>query len=169
MKRAILRHRSPFHLPDRMRRDVTEVRRIAREMSARLAREPTLDELASESGWELERLRKLLVRNAISSAFTSLQSAGGGEEGGGLDEMLSDPSDVSAVDQLEERELLGWLEPALEQLDERQRQVLGLRFGLGQSAPHTLAEAGKLLGVSGERVRQIESKALEILAAGLDG
>jgi RNA polymerase nonessential primary-like sigma factor len=168
MKRAVLRQRSQLHLPDRFRREVSEVRRLGREMSSNLGREPTLDELARKSGYELERLRRMLVRNALSTAFTSLQAAAGSDEGPGLDESLADPGDLSAVDLLEERELLTWLEPALGGLDERQRKVLELRFGLAETAPHTLSEAGKKLGVSAERVRQIEVKALEALAAGLE-
>jgi RNA polymerase sigma factor (sigma-70 family) len=168
MKRAVLRQRSQLHLPDRFRREVSEVRKLGRELVSSLGREPTLDELAKESGYELERLRRMMVRNAISSAFTSLQASTNSDESSGLDERLSDPGELTAVDMLEERELLIWLEPALGCLDDRQRLVLELRFGLGDTVPHTLGETGKKLGVSAERVRQIEVKALEALAAGLE-
>ena len=166
MKRAVLRQRSQLHLPDRFRREISEVRRVGRGMSAALGREPTLEELAKEADYEPESLRRLLVRNAISSAFTSLQ-ASSPNTGLGLEECLTDPSDLSVVDLLEERERLSFLEPALEQLEERERHVLSLRFGLADTALHTLGEAGKQLGVSAERVRQIEVKALEKLAEGL--
>jgi RNA polymerase primary sigma factor len=150
--------RLPVHVVEQVRK-VTRARRV---LTQKLNRDPTPDEIAAESGLELKRVRELfdLVEDPISLETP----VGDGESMYG--DMLEDPNseqpDEALADLLRGTEI----QAALNQLNERMRHVLELRFGLTGEKPRTLEEVGAELGVTRERVRQLESRALrEIQAA----
>jgi RNA polymerase primary sigma factor len=148
--------RIPVHIGQRERK----IARVERELAARLERQPTDEEVSKESGVPLEQIQE--IREA-GRAVTSLDKPIG-EEGEGAfgdllasDEML--PEEEVHVSLSEET-----VRRTLEELPETERDVLKLRYGINGDEPTPLRETGKRLGMSPERVRQIESKALAKLA-----
>jgi RNA polymerase primary sigma factor len=153
--------RLPVHVADQVRR----LLRARRQLAQKLNREPTLVELARETQQSEERVRELLelVENPVSLETP----VGDGESlyGDLIEDVHSLAPDEQSAEQARGRELAG----ALEQLNPRMRRVLSLRFGLDGSAPQTLEEVGLQLGITRERVRQLETRALRELRLAAPG
>jgi len=153
--------RVPSHVDERRRK----LARVARELTLRLGREPTREELADAA-----ELSEQHVEEALDAAVApvSLNQRVGAEDDGELGDLFRDPLAADpaeeAVDTLRRLEV----RQALRQLPEQGRRVLELRFGLDGS-PQPLEAIGKELGMSRERVRQVESEAMEQLAELLGG
>ena len=153
--------RLPVHVADQVRR----LLRARRQLAQKLNREPTLAELARESQQSEERVRELLelVENPVSLETP----VGDGESLYG--DLIEDVHSLAPHEQTAEhargRELAG----ALEQLNPRMRRVLSLRFGLDGGVPKTLEEVGSELGITRERVRQLETRALRELRLAAPG
>jgi RNA polymerase primary sigma factor len=147
--------RLPVHVADQVRR-VTRARRV---LAQRLNREPTLDEIAAETGFPTFRVEELseLVEDTVSLETP----VGDGESlyGDMIEDGNSEAPDETTAQRLRTAELA----EALERLNPRMRHVLMLRFGLDGSKPKTLEEVGVGLGITRERVRQLESRALREL------
>jgi len=144
--------RLPSHLVD----TISVLSKTSATMLKTLGREPTMEELADETGIPVDR-----VRSALEAApdLVSLQ-AGVGEDDTELGDLLADeqadaPFDVAAQTLAKED-----LRRLLEHLNDREREILALRFGLDGDRPRTLDEVGKQFNVTRERIRQIEAKAL---------
>jgi RNA polymerase primary sigma factor len=149
--------RLPVHIVEREAR----IARAERELTARLGRTPTQDEVARHAKLPLKQLREV---KAAARTVTSLDRPLGEDEGTSLGELLPSP-DEPAEEELEVSLRFDALHKALEQLPEREQQVLAYRFGLGaDDQPLSLEEIGRRLGITRERVRQIERRALEQLA-----
>jgi RNA polymerase primary sigma factor len=147
--------RLPVHVADQVRR----LLRARRQLAQKLNREPTLAELARETQESEERVRELLE---LMETPVSLETpVGDGESlyGDLIEDTKSDRPEESTAIQLRHRELA----QALAHLNPRMREVLELRFGLSGRDPKTLEEVGDRLGVTRERVRQLESRALREL------
>jgi RNA polymerase primary sigma factor len=150
--------RVPVHMGDKMRKMV----RSYNELSAKLERGPTEEEVAKALGWTVEEVRD--VKSAMpdtTSLDQSLSAEEGSSELGNFieDERVSDtPGTV-----MREMESAG-LKDAIERLPERHRHVLVRRYGLDHREPATLAELGDELGISRERVRQMQLQAERMLA-----
>jgi RNA polymerase primary sigma factor len=133
--------------------------RARRVLAQKLNREPVLEEVAKESGFTPERVRELfeLVEDPVSLDLP----VGDGESlyGDLIEDMNSDRPDATTADNLRTVELAD----ALRSLNPRMRLVLSRRFGLDGEAPQTLEEVGNSLGITRERVRQLESRALREL------
>jgi RNA polymerase primary sigma factor len=149
--------RLPVHVVDQVRR----VMRARRVLTQTLNRDPLPDELAKESGLEPKRVRELL--DLVEDPVSLETPVGDGDSmyGDMLEDTNSEQPDAALAELLRGVELLA----ALESLNERMRHVLELRFGLNGQAPKTLEEVGSELGVTRERVRQLESRALRELQA----
>ena len=148
--------RIPVHIGQRERKIV----RAERELSARLGREPTDDEIASEAELPLDQVEE--VRDAARTV-TSLDRPVGEEGDTALGDLLeggAPPVDQEVEVSLSEQ----LLRQTIEELPETEREVIRLRFGLEGDEPQPLRETGRRLGLSAERVRQIESRALKRLA-----
>jgi RNA polymerase primary sigma factor len=147
--------RLPVHVADQVRR----VARSRRALAQRLNREPTIDELAAETGFPAARVEELseLVEDTVSLETP----VGDGESlyGDMIEDGNSEAPDETTAEHLRSVELA----QALDRLDPRMRHVLALRFGLDGSKPKTLEEVGVGLGITRERVRQLESRALREL------
>lgn len=151
--------RFPSHVAARMRR----LDRVRGELRGDLCREPTEEEVREASGSTAEEIRRIAVapRTVVSL------DAPVGEDGTGLGELVAiDPVDVA--DDVETDMGAEGLRNAVAVLPERQREVLSLRYGLEGDEALTLEEIGARLGVSRERVRQIEQRALLTLARRAD-
>jgi RNA polymerase primary sigma factor len=149
--------RLPVHVVDQVRR----VMRARRILTQKLNRDPLPEELATESGLEPKRVRELL--DLVEDPVSLETPVGDGDSmyGDMLEDINSEQPDAALADLLRGVELLA----ALESLNERMRHVLELRFGLNGQIPKTLEEVGAELGVTRERVRQLESRALRELQA----
>ncbi|MDQ4082083.1 MAG: sigma-70 family RNA polymerase sigma factor [Actinomycetota bacterium] len=149
--------RLPVHVADQLRR----VARARSVLTQRLNRDPTLEELAEETGFPLARVRELseLVEDPVSLETP----VGDGESlyGDLVEDTKCDLPETTTALRLRSRELA----EALLSLNPRMRHVLTLRFGLDGSQPQTLEEVGSGLGITRERVRQLESRALRELRA----
>jgi RNA polymerase primary sigma factor len=149
--------RLPVHVVDQVRR----VMRARRILTQKLNREPLIDEIAKESGFEVKRVRELL--DLVEDPVSLETPVGDGDSmyGDMIEDVNSERPDESLAEMLRSAEL----QTALAQLSERMRHVLELRFGLTGAVPKTLEEVGAELGVTRERVRQLESRALRELQA----
>jgi len=148
--------RIPVHIGQRERKIV----RAERDLSARLGREPTDDEIAAHAELPLDQVEE--VRDAARTV-TSLDRPVGEEGDTALGDLLeggSPPVDQEVEVSLSEQ----LLRRTIEELPETERDVITLRFGLTGDDPQPLRETGRRLGLSAERVRQIESRALKRLA-----
>ena len=147
--------RLPVHVADQVRR----LMRARRQLAQKLNREPTLAELARDTQQSEQRVRELLelVENPVSLETP----VGDGESlyGDLIEDTKSDRPDTATADHLRTRELA----EALDRLNPRMRHVLARRFGLDGHSPQTLEEVGSHLGITRERVRQLESRALREL------
>jgi RNA polymerase primary sigma factor len=148
--------RIPVHIGQRERKIV----RAERDLAARLAREPTDAEIAREAELPLDQVEE--VREAARTV-TSLDRPVGEEGGTAFGELLeggTPPPDQEVEVSLSEE----LLRRTIEELPETEREVIRLRFGIGGDDPQPLRETGRRLGLSAERVRQLESRALKRLA-----
>ena len=149
--------RLPVHVVDQVRR----VMRARRALTQKLNRDPLPEEIAVESGIELKRVHELfdLVEDPVS--LETPVGDGDSMYGDMIEDENSEQPDTVLADLLRGVEL----QEALASLNERMRHVLELRFGLNGQIPKTLEEVGNELGVTRERVRQLESRALRELQA----
>jgi RNA polymerase primary sigma factor len=148
--------RLPVHIGQRERK----IARMERELAVRLERMPTDEEIAKAAGLSLRELRET---REFSRTVTSLERPVGSEGDTELGELL--PSDApEPVEEVEIGLRQEAVHRALENLSEQEQQVIRLRYGINGDEPTPLREAGKRLGLSPERVRRIEHKALERLA-----
>jgi RNA polymerase primary sigma factor len=149
--------RLPVHVVDQVRR----VMRARRVLTQRLNRDPLPEEIAAESGFDLKRVNELL--DLVEDPVSLETPVGDGDSmyGDMLEDENSDQPDAVLAELLRGNEL----QTALDGLNERMRHVLELRFGLDGELPKTLEEVGAELGVTRERVRQLESRALRELQA----
>ena len=148
--------RIPVHIGQRER----SILRAERDLSLRLGRVPSDEEIAGEAYLSLPEVRET---RAISRTVTSLDRPVGEDGSAGLGDLI--PSDErSPFDEVESGLREQAVHSALERLPEREREVIRLRFGMDGSGPTPLRETGRRLGVSPERVRRIERDALDRLA-----
>lgn len=146
--------RVPAYTAARMRRLRQESQRLRQELD----REPTIEEIASAAELSPEQARELL---ALTPELCSLD-APAGEEGTIL-ELLPAAEDSDVQEELIRRELKTVMDELLLELNERQRRILRLHFGMEDGTCHSLEDIGRTLGISKERVRQIERQAMNKL------
>ncbi|MDP9286174.1 MAG: sigma-70 family RNA polymerase sigma factor, partial [Actinomycetota bacterium] len=148
--------RMPVHIVERMQK----MSRAERLLWSQLGREPTLEEIASEANMPLSQAKEV---KAAARASTSLDAPVGESDDATLGDFVAGEDPLP--DELVEDSLRSQtLADALRSLPERHRAVVMLRYGLDDSEPKTLEDIGRRLGVTRERVRQIEVEALKRLA-----
>ena len=158
MTRAIDNSARTIRLPIHISEKLSKMRRISRELSHRFGRQPNRLELAHAMGIEPQDLEDLVAQSAPCASLDA--HARGEEDRSTLGELIPDPNynePMEGMDRSIQKEHLGgWLS----QLNEREQKILRLRFGLDGEEPLTLAEIGRQINVSRERVRQLEAKAI---------
>jgi len=147
--------RLPVHVVDQVRK----VMRARRVLTQKLNRDPTAEEVAKESGFDVKRVNELL--DLVEDPVSLETPVGDGDSI--YSDMIEDVNSEQPHEVLAELLRSVELKGALNSLSERMRHVLELRFGLTGQAPKTLEEVGSHLGVTRERVRQLESRALREL------
>ena len=155
--RAIADQARTIRIPVHMVESINKVYRVQRQMMQELEREPTIDELAEKVDMSPHRVREI---QRISQDPLSLDSPVGEEDDSNLGDFIEDQQ-AEAPAEAAARKMLGdAVIEALDELNDREKQVVRLRFGLDDGQARTLEEVGREFGVTRERIRQIESKTL---------
>ncbi len=162
--RAIADHSRTIRIPVHMVETLNRISRVNRSMVNELGREPTPEELAQRTGVPAKKVRLILES---SRKPLSLETPIG--EDSELGDFLEDKSAGSPNDTLLSQDLSTQVERALAMLSPKEKEILRLRFGIGEEGEHTLEEVGKRFAVTRERIRQIEAKALRKLRHPLRG
>ncbi len=147
--------RIPVHMVETINRFIRASRRLMQD----LGREPTPEEVAKVMEVDVAKVREIMK---VSQEPTSLETPVGDEEDSHLGDFISDPG-PTPYDQTSRQLLKEHMEEVLATLSDREKKVLILRFGLEDGRPRTLEEVGAQFGVTRERIRQIEAKALRKL------
>jgi RNA polymerase primary sigma factor len=147
--------RLPVHVADQVRR----VTRARRTLGQKFNRDPTLEEIAAESGFTIDKVSSLLE---LVQDHVSLDTPVGDGESV-MSDLIEDANAIAPETETSERLRSTELAEAMRQLNPRQQRVLTERFGLDGGKPKTLEEVGVILGITRERVRQLETRALREL------
>jgi RNA polymerase primary sigma factor len=158
--RAIADQARTIRTPVHMFETINKVIHVQRILVHEFGREPTLEEIAHEIGMSVEMVRKAL---AVARQPTSLDRPIGEESDTRLKDLVEDRSTISPVDAALDMDLRERTDSVLKLLTPREEKILKMRFGVGCAGEHTLGEIGESLTLSRERIRQIESKALDKL------
>ncbi len=158
--RAIADQGRTIRIPVHMVENINKVNRSARDLVQKLGRDPTPEELAKETHMSVERIREI---QRISREPVSMETPVGDEEDSSLGDFIRDDTTPVPADEAARTMLREQIREILNDLTEREQQVLRLRYGLDDDRSRTLEEVGKQLNVTRERIRQIEAKALRKL------
>jgi RNA polymerase primary sigma factor len=162
--RAIADHSRTIRIPVHMVETLNRISRVNRTLVNELGREPTPEELAQRTGVPAKKVRLILES---SRKPLSLETPIG--EDSELGDFLEDKGAESPNDTLITQDLTNQVERALSTLSPKEKEILRLRFGIGEEGEHTLEEVGRRFAVTRERIRQIETKALRKLRHPLRG
>jgi RNA polymerase primary sigma factor len=158
--RAIADQARTIRIPVHMVETINKLYRVSRKLMQELGREPTPEEIGAEVELDADRVREIFK---IAQETTSLEAPVGEDQESILGDFIPDESQLSPVDQASKQLLKDHLDEVLGTLTERESKVLKLRFGLEGTKQMTLEEVGRVFGVTRERIRQIEAKALRKL------
>src|SRR2546426_7917631 len=162
--RAIADHSRTIRIPVHMVETLNRISRVNRGLVNEMGREPTPEELAQRTGVPAKKVRLILES---SRKPLSLETPIG--EDSELGDFLEDKSAGSPNESLLNQDLTTQVERALSTLSPKEKEILRLRFGIGEEGEHTLEEVGRRFAVTRERIRQIEAKALRKLRHPLRG
>jgi RNA polymerase primary sigma factor len=156
--RALADFSRTIRIPVHMVETLSKYTQIRRQLIQELGREPLPEEIAVEMGLKVEKVRQI---QKISQEVLSIEQPVGDEEDSTLSDFIADEKNATPA-QLTARALVkDLIREILVDLSEREQKILDMRFGLSDGVTHTLEEVGKVFGVTRERIRQIEAKALE--------
>jgi RNA polymerase primary sigma factor len=159
MRRAIEEQTRTIHLPAHMLETVKQVARLSHELTQDLGREPFPHEIAGKMGLSVKKVREVL--NIIHEPISLETPVGDGDTH--LVDLLEDRNAAGPQDPALFNDLVEGLNKALSSLTAREEKVIRMRFGLGEKSQHTLEQVAQTFGLTRERVRQIEGKALRKL------
>ena len=158
--RAIADQARTIRVPVHMVETINKLVRTQRKLTQELRREPTQEELAAEMKITVEKVQQI---QKIAQEPVSLETPVGEEDDSSLGDFVHDAETPNPLDYTINEKYKEEINNVLKTLTEREEQVLRLRYGLVDGKQHTLEEVGKVFGVTRERIRQIESKALRRL------
>ena len=158
--RAIADQSRTIRVPVHMIETVRELNRVKREYIQSHGSAPTLEDLSELTGMSIDKIKKV---ESVSQYTASLERPIGDEDEDTLGDFIEDPSSPSPTKETFRMFLREQLSRALDQLDEREREILKLRYGLEDGHPRTLKDVSLKFNITRERVRQIEIKAIEKL------
>ena len=158
--RALADQARTIRVPVHMVETINKMARIQRQLTLELNREPSEEEIAKKMGISVEKVRDVIK---ISQDPVSLETPIGEEDDSHLGDFVKDINTMTPEEYATNEILKEEIKAVLETLQEREQEVLELRFGLIDGTSHTLEEVGKRFNVTRERIRQIEAKALRKL------
>ncbi len=158
--RAIADQARTIRIPVHMVETINRLKKVTRKLSQTHGRKPTEEEIAESMEVTVEKLREIIK---VAQEPISLETPIGKEEDSKLSDFIEDSEMDTPVHSVTQELLRDDLDEVLKTLSEREREVLSLRFGLGDGHPRTLEEVGQHFNVTRERIRQIEAKALRKL------
>ena len=158
--RAIADQARTIRVPVHMVETINKLARVQRQLTLELNREPSEEELAKKMNTTVEKVREIYK---ISQDPVSLETPIGEEDDSHLGDFIKDERNLSPEEFATNEMLKDEISQVLETLTEREEKVIRLRFGLEDGKPRTLEEVGQMFGVTRERIRQIEAKALRKL------
>jgi RNA polymerase primary sigma factor len=166
IKRSLVNSAKTIRVPAYMVELLSKWRRATAQLGDSLGRPPTSEEVAKELDIPPKKLK--IIKKAIQ-LYNSNPQTDSPDGSWSLGELLADDRHKGPEDELMDEDNLKHVYRMLEHMDEREAKILKMRFGLEDSEPKTLKEIGESLGLTRERVRQIEGDALNRLARGLNG
>ncbi len=161
IKRALINAVQPVHIPAYMVELISKWKRKSRELEEALGHPPTHEELAEALSLSTRKMQ--MVKKALNAFQRPAQTEAHGEESMRLTELLPDPKTQLPEEQVFQADDLRTVRKLLDSIDEREATILRLRYGLDGREPLTLKEIGREVGLTRERVRQLEIEALDRL------
>jgi RNA polymerase primary sigma factor len=161
--RAIADQARTIRVPVHMAETAGKIARVGRRLAQESGREPTPEELATRLGMPIEKVRAV---QRLAKEPVSLETPIGEEGDAELGDLIEDRDAVMPFDAVARQSLRDAAARMLSGLTPREERILRMRFGIGMPSDHTLEEVGKTFGVTRERIRQIEAKALKKLQTG---
>jgi len=161
--RAIADQARTIRIPVHMIETINKLIRVERQLVQDLGREPTPEEIAQELGLDVDKVEHIIK---ISQETVSLEAPVGEEEDSKLGDFIEDTKHISPEESTAQQLLRDKIKEFLGELSPREQKILKMRFGLEDGRTHTLEEVGQEFGVTRERIRQIEAKALSKLKKG---
>lgn len=157
--RALADQARTIRIPVHMVETISKFTQVKRKLLQDLGREPLAEEVASEMGIEIEKVRHIIQ---ISQETVSLEAPlGDDSDESTLGEFIEDEKEISPAQATARSLLKDQLKDIMSDLSPREQKIIGMRFGTDDGVTHTLEEVGQEFGVTRERIRQIEAKALE--------
>jgi RNA polymerase primary sigma factor len=163
IKRALANQSKTIRLPVHLVDKIARLKRTANQMTEELGREPTDEELGAELGISSSKVSELKV---LALRPSSLDEPVGDSQNKDLSEIIGDESAQSPSQAYAEKDMIDDLKSQLEKLDEREADIIRLRFGFNGQRPLTLEEVGEHFGITRERVRQLQNIALVKMRSG---
>jgi RNA polymerase primary sigma factor len=161
IKRALINSVQPIHIPAYMIEMMAKFRFAMRELEDHLGRLPTTEELSAHLKMSVKKLK--IIKKAVKAYHSPTQFTGGGDEEMTISDLVADTNNPTPDRAVVENDDLRHLSELLEQIDDRAAKILKLRYGLDGDDPMTLKQIGQQIGLTRERVRQIEHEALRKL------
>jgi len=158
--RAIADHARTIRIPVHMIETMSKLRNISKRLVQEVGREPTIEEIANEAGMTVSEARRVLK---ISRHPISLDRPVGESEDSYFGDFIEDESAESPIESAGTEMLKDRIEEVLKTLTYREREIIKLRYGIGDGYTYTLEEVGRIFKVTRERVRQVEAKAIHKL------
>jgi len=156
--RALADQSRTIRIPVHMVETISKYAQMRRQLIQELGRDPMAEEVAAEMGLDVDKVRQI---QKISQEVLSIEQPVGDEEDSTLSDFIPDEKNITPVQGAAQALIKDLIGEIIVDLTEREREILKMRFGLEDGVTHTLEEVGKVFGVTRERIRQIEAKALE--------
>ena len=158
IERAIADKARVIRIPVHVNEKIKKISRVSRELGETLGRRPRPQEIAKKLRMPVTKVEEIL---GVVQDPQALEDFGSSDDSPGLLRFVADPNAPSPLEKTVDRELREKIEATLEVLNTREKEIIRLRFGLGRDMPYTLEEIGRVMGLSRERVRQIEATSLK--------
>jgi len=158
IERAIADKGRVIRIPVHVNEKIKKISRISKELAETLGRRPTPAEIAKKLSMPVAKIEEIL---GVVPEPQALDDMSGDDDSPGLMRFIADPNAPCPLERTVDRELREKVESTLKVLTSREEEIIRLRFGIGRDMPYTLEEIGRVMGLSRERVRQIEATALK--------